>query len=507
MSRLSKNIIYNLFGKGLLLVLGFVAVKYIFKRLGEDALGIIYFTYMMNAMLTAVLNMGICSTTIHEVSAHLESEPEYIKDLIRTFSLFYWGVYALVGVALFFMAPILVEKWINLKTMDPSTAIYILRILGIASFAALPTSFYASLFSGLQRMEFNNFIDVITTGLQQFGTILILVLGGNLLHVVYWFAACYGLRVVIYLAVSGYFFPVRALVPGYSAGIVKRNWNFASRMISVSVFTTIYTQIDKVIISKLLPIGILGYYSFAQGTVSKGTLLADSISQAAFPSFSAMFKKGDRTELISQYRKLQDTICFIGVLIFAVISFALLPLFAYILNEETARMLLLPGILLCVAGLLNATLRIPGVFALAVGRPGIDARQSLYALFVVPPVTIFLIYSLGLTGAALSVVFCYLFIYFYSVRRICRECIEIPVWEWYRHILKVFVLAGLTYGAAGIVLSITGIFSISSLVLAYTCASIAFIAGAFLMIGQELQSTLYRFRKVLKEKIGGFINE
>jgi O-antigen/teichoic acid export membrane protein len=205
-SRLSKNIIYNLLGQGLLLVLGFVAVRYIFRRLGEDALGIIYFTAVMNAILCAVLEMGICATTVREVSAHFESNHGYVKDVIRTFSLVYWALYALLAVAVFLLAPFLVKNWISLKAMDLATAIHVLRVLGIASLVALPKSFYVSLFRGLQRMEFNNFIDVATSGFQQFGTILILALGGNVFHVVYWFAGCYGLSVLAYFFVSTRFF-------------------------------------------------------------------------------------------------------------------------------------------------------------------------------------------------------------------------------------------------------------------------------------------------------------
>jgi len=43
MSKLTKNIIFNLIGQSILLVLGFVAVRYIYRGLGEDALGIICF--------------------------------------------------------------------------------------------------------------------------------------------------------------------------------------------------------------------------------------------------------------------------------------------------------------------------------------------------------------------------------------------------------------------------------------------------------------------------------
>jgi len=270
MSRLSKNVIYNLFGQGLLLVLSFISVKYIFKQLGEDALGIIYFTAMMNAVLCAVLEMGICSTTVREVSAHFKSESNYIHDLIRTFSLFYWGAYVFLGVAIFFLAPVIVEKWINLKTMNMATATYILRILGIASIVALPKSLYASLFRGLERMEFNNFIDVSTTGLQQLGTILILALGGDLFFVVYWFASCYAFGIFIYVAISARFFSLRTLIPGYSFSVIKRNLGFASRMMSISIMATISSQADKIIISKLLPIDVVGYYGIAYGIASKG---------------------------------------------------------------------------------------------------------------------------------------------------------------------------------------------------------------------------------------------
>jgi len=504
MSRISKNIVYNLSGQGLLLVLGFVAVRYIFRQLGEDALGIIYFTVMMNSVLCAVLEMGICSTTVREVSAHFESDPNYIQELIGTFSLFYWSTYALFGVVIYFLAPIIVRQWINLKTMDTLTAIYVLRILGIASLVALPKSFYVSLFRGLQRMEFNNFIDVGASGLQQFGAILVLTLGGNLFQVAYWFATCYVLTILTYIFASTRFFPLRALVPGYSSVVVKRNLDFASRMMSISIIATIHRQADKIIISKLMPIGLIGYYGVVYSSISRGTLLTGAVSQAAFPSFSTLFGADDRNGLISQYWKLQDLLCFGIVLILAAIPFASLPLFSYILNEDAARLLLVPIILLCVGFYMNGTLNIPYVFSLAVGKPDIAARLNFYALFIVLPVTALLIYSFGLIGAGLSWVFYHIFAYSYGVPRICRECMEIPVWQWYFHVLKIFLLVGLTYGVAWTLLGIIGNHSILAFTTAYIVGSVVFLTGSYLMIGKELRETLFSHLQALKKKIVEF---
>lgn len=501
MSRLAKNIIYNLIGQGLLLILGFVAVKYVFKELGEDALGIIYFTLMMNGVLVAVLDMGICSTTVREVSAHFHDERGYIVDLIRTASLFYWGAYVLVAAAVYFGAPFLVEKWIKLETMNFGIATHVLRVLGIAVLVALPRSLYSSLFRGLQRMEFNNIIDVTTSALQQFGIILILTLGGGLLPVVYWLAVSFGLGMLCYLLVAGLFFPWRALVPGFSTSVVRRNFRYSSNMMSVSLLAMVHTQSDKVIVSKFLPIGALGYYGFAYSAVSKATLLTSAIAHAAFPSFSSLFRTRGQEGMMPQYRMLQDLLCFGTVPLFAVIPFAALPAFSFVFNAEVAKMLFIPVMFITLGFYMNGTLNVPYVFSLAVGKPEITVRSNLYALFIVLPATGVLIYLFGLAGAAFSWVCYHLFVYSYGVPRICYECLKIPVTQWYKHLLKVGILASSTYGVAWLVLESFGAHSMLNGAFAYSGASILFLVGAYLMIGDELRETLLGYLQRLQIKV------
>ncbi len=492
MSRLYKNIIYNLIGRGLLLILGLVSIKYIFKQLGEDALGIIYFTSMMNVVICAVLEMGISSTTVREISGSVKTEPEYINNLIRTFSLFYWTAYIILGVTFFFIAPVMVEKWINLKTMDTATATTVLRILGITSLIALPKSFYTCIFSGLQRMEFINFIDVFTTAFQQIGTILIISLKGSLFYVVYWFASCYLFRLLIYIVSASYFFSLQTLCPGYSVSVIKRNWHFASRMMATTIIATVHTQIDKLIISKLLPVGVLGYYSLAYANVSKGTLLTGAISQAVYPVFSELYQSGNHIALMSKYRKMQDLLCFGIVPIFAAIPFVALPLFSYILNENIAIQLILPITFLCIGFYMNGTLTIPYMISLAIGEPGIAARLNFYCLFFIPPAAFLLINFFGLTGAGFSFVFYHILAYSYGVPLICSKCLKIRVSEWFIHVIRIYILIGLSYGVSGILVKFFCTPTIISLLTAYLGASVIYLAGAYFLIGEELREVLER---------------
>lgn len=207
--------------------------------------------------------------------------------------------------------------------------------------------------------------------------------------------------------------------------------------------------------------------------------------------------------MMSQYRKLQDLLCFGTVPIFGIIPFAVLPVFGFVFNPDVAKMLLLPITFLALGFYMNGALNVPYIFSLAVGKPEISSKSNFLALFIVLPVTALLIYLFGLIGAGFSWVFYHLFAYSYAVPRICSECLNISVWKWYLHVFKIFLLISMTYGLAWAINEFIGSHSILSLTLAYTVGFIAFLIGAYFMIGDELKKTLLQLPRTLKTKIAG----
>lgn len=492
MSRLAKNVLYNVTGQGLLLIVSFAAVRLVFRRLGDDALGVIYFALALNILLSTTLTMGVCETIVREVASHLPAKPAYVEDLLRTASSFAWGVYALVSLGIYFAAPVLVEKWIHLKSTDAATAILVLRILGIASFVMLPRLVYTSILRGLERMGWPNLIDVVTTALQQGGIIAILALGGGLLDVVYWIAACAVLGVVAYALVCGRFVRWMSLVPGYSGAVVAHNLSFTGHVAAISVLAIIQMQADKAIVSKLLPIGMFGLYTVASNAVSRSTLLTGAVAQAAFPHLSALHHEGNRERLVTQFNKLQDLICFGTVPLFAAVPFVARPLFTSMFDAHNAQLLLLPATFLAIGFYMNATLTVLYFLSIACGRPDIAARQSVYSIFLVLPSTVALVYFFGLNGAGFSWIFYHLFAYAYQVPRTYAECLQERSWTWYATILKIFGVVAVTYGVAWGVLVL---FRLEQawlpLALAYALATLAFAGIAYGMVGDELRGAFH----------------
>jgi O-antigen/teichoic acid export membrane protein len=490
-SRLSKNIVYNFLGQTLLLVLGFIAVRYIFRQLGEDALGIIYFTATMTAILSGVLEKGIYSTTIREVASNIYKEPGYIQSFIQTGSFFSWIIYLIFSITVFWLSPILVEHWIHLTTIDGATATYILRILGIASLLVFPISFYASLLRGKQRMEFNNIIDVIASAIQQLGLVVLLIISDDLLMVVYWIAFCYFLKVLSYFLTCSRFFSLSSFLPLYSHKVIVKNSKFALNMIYISILAMVQKQADKLMISKMMPIGLLGYYGFVFGALNKAGLITSSIAQAAYPSLCTSYDENDKTALVAKFKELQDLVCLVTVPIFAGILFAAMPTLTFIFDYNTAKLLQVPVMLLCLGFYLNGTMAIPYRIILTTDKPEIAVRQNFYAIFSVLPITFGAIYLYGLSGAALGWVIYFLFSYIYSVPRIFKECLNLSPWLFYSHIFRILLLATLTYGSAYIIISIAISFNIMTLIVTYLVASLFYFAGVYIIVGEGLRKLIY----------------
>ncbi len=497
MTRLTRNIIYNVAGQGLVLILSLIAVRFIFRRLGDDVFGIIFFNLVLTTVLASTLELGISATIVREVSSFFDKDRKYVTELIRTATLLYWGLGLLLVVVIWVTAPLLVTYWVNLRSLDPGTAAALLRILSATTLVALPKALYTSVFRGRQMMAFNNAIDVGTALAQQAGILLLLLRGAGVYVVAAWISASVILGIVAYVIGAAQVVGWSALRPAFSTDVVHRTIGFTGRMTVISLLSLVHTQAAQVIVSKVLPIAQFGFYGLAASTVNRATLVTNAVSQAAFPSLSSLFASGDRPALLLQYRKLQDLVCYGTIPLFAGICFAALPVYTYVFNGAVAQQLLLPTAFLALGSWMNATISIPYMLSLAMGRPDIAMRTTSLAVIVVLPATFVLIFQLGIVGAGLSWVVYHVFVYAYMIPRISHECLGITAADWYAHTLRAAALAVVTYGVASLVLLIPSGHPLWVLALAYALASFAFAAGALFLLGPDLRSTLRGLRAAI----------
>jgi len=450
-----------------------------------------YFTLALNGVFCGALEMGVCSTTVREISASLPREPRYVIEYCRSVSFAYWGLYLVLVSVLYFSAPWLVRHWLALGSVDPGTGTWIVRRLGVAALLGLPRSFYLSVCRGMERMDVSNGVDAVSQGLQSIGVAAILSYGGSMTAAVNWLAATFAIGIFLYIVACSVLLSWRALVPWLSLSAVSSNFGFSMQMGGVSALSVVHSESDKAIVSRLLPVGALGYYGVVSNMMVKATLATSAVAQAAFPSLSAVIRNTSRAEALSRYRRLHDLICFGTVPIFTGVVFFAPTLMSYLFDNHVARLMMIPVAWLALGHYMNATLNIPFMFSLADGRPDIALAENVIALFASLPAAVLFVYWYGLAGAGFSWVFYHLVLYSYGVPRTCRECLGTPVWDWFAHIARIGLLTAASYGAIWWVGTATGMSATFwGLTLSYLVGSLAFLAGARMMICEELQNAL-----------------
>jgi O-antigen/teichoic acid export membrane protein len=348
-------------------------------------------------------------------------------------------------------------------------------------------------------MALNNAIDVGTAGAQQAGILLLLLAGAGVYLVAAWISTSVILGIIAYVVASARLVGWNALRPAFSVEVVRRTIGFTGHMMVISVLSLVQLQGAQVIVSKLLPIAEFGFYGFAASTVNRATFVTTAVSQAAFPSFSSLFAANDRPALLLQYRKLQDLVCFGTLPLFAGICFAALPVYTYVFNAGVAHQLLLPTAFLALGTWMNATMSIPYMLTVAMGKQQIASRTTVLATVFALPVTVLLVYRLGLNGAGLSWVYYHIFLYAYMVPRVCRECLGIRPLAWYQHVAKAIGVGAAAYGLLWVALVMPNPDSLPILIAAYVIATVAFAPIALLLIGPDLRFTLRQLRASLSK--------
>jgi O-antigen/teichoic acid export membrane protein len=400
---------------------------------------------MMSAILTAALELGLSKTTIRELAGYQTTEPEYVIRLLQTFSSVYWLAYALLSLALLFSVPLIIGSWVKLTTMDHELASHALLILGVSSLLAIPKILLSSICVGLQKMHINNSINVIVAILQQAGIILLLSGGGNILSVAFWIAATNVLNMLVYMFFVSRLVSPYALLPRFSMEVMKRVKKYSLKMAWISLLAMVSKQVDKLLISMMLPIGVLGIYSFAYMTITKLTLITDAIVQAVFPVFSELERENDKTKSQHRFFALQDMLIYGLAPLFALAVFLAMPVFTLLLDEAKAEGLLLPILFLSIAFYLNGTLRLLNTYVSACGKPGYIIKAIMLLLIAVAPITVLLISGYGMTGAAFSWIVTSVIGACYMVPNVYLKELHQPVDTWLRPILTVVALVCITY--------------------------------------------------------------
>ncbi|MDQ3639905.1 MAG: oligosaccharide flippase family protein [Actinomycetota bacterium] len=374
--------------------------------LGVEAYGLIGF-FLTLLSVSNLLDLGLSSAINRELArfSARPGEAREARDLVRTLELVYWSLAAVVGTTIWLLAPALAGGWLNASQLPVTTVRSALMVMGLALAAQWPLSLYSGGLMGLQRQVLLNAVLVVTATVRNFGAVLLLWLLTPSVIVFFAWQAVASLAHTLVTAVLLWRSLPDGEAPRFQRSALIGIWRFAAGVGVTSALAVVITQMDKVVLSKILSLREFGYYSLATAVASGLTFLVLPIFQAVFPRFSALVAR-DEPQLLSRvYHQACQLMAAVVLPIAAVLAlFSAEVLKVWTGDADTVQQTDRLLALLVVGTALNSLMNVPYALQLALGWTRLALYLNAGAVVVFLPLLVVATSHQGaIAGAAIWV--------------------------------------------------------------------------------------------------------
>jgi O-antigen/teichoic acid export membrane protein len=355
--------------------------------------------------LFSVLDLGL-TTTLNREFARLsaQAQPEARqRTLLRTVETIYWFIAALIAGLVIAAARPIAEHWVRPEALSVEVIVAAVVMMGVVMLFDWPLTMYSGGLLGLQRHVMLNAVNAVMATLRGIGAILVLWLLDPTLTVFF------GWQLVVSILHTA---AVAATLWGCIGGVRRAAfdllvliplWRFAAGIVLIGVTSIALMQVDKLMVSKLLPLSELGYYTLAAALALGLYRIISPFFAAVFPRFSQLVAVGDQQGLASLYHRSCETLSVIvlpAAVFLAFFSREVLILWTRdpVLTDETHLVLTILVIGTAMSGLMN----LPYAVQLAYGWSRLALTYNVVSVFILFPAAYMLTRRWGIVGASLS---------------------------------------------------------------------------------------------------------
>lgn len=379
-----------------------VCIPLYLKFLGIEAYGLIGIYLTLQAILQ-VLDFGL-SPTMNREMARYSVQPEKAaeaRDLVRTLEAGYWLIGIAIGAVILAASPWLARDWLKGGAIPLRDLQHTIMLMAVLAVFQWPVSFYQGGLMGLGRQVAYNGLNMVMVTLANGGAVLILWLVSPTIQAFFlWLIAVNAAKAILLATFLWKTLPRASRSAEFDLRQVRNIWRFAAGMSGITAFALILTQMDKVILSKLLSLKVFGYYSLA-GMFGMGlAMIVGSVFNTIFPRFSAL-AAGNEEALSPIYHRCTQLMAVLVLPVAAVLSmFSIDILQLWTRNAEVARNAGPIASILVVGTAINGLMYLPYALQLAYGWTSIGLRITIFLTVTLLPAIWILATRYGAVGAA-----------------------------------------------------------------------------------------------------------
>jgi O-antigen/teichoic acid export membrane protein len=406
MSLLRRNIVANVLGQSVGVLSGILLMPLYARFLGKEGFGLVGFFLSLQA-IAAILDLGLAAAANREVSrlSAVQGEPGAGRHVVRTLEVLYAAMATLAFASLALSAGWIAGNWINAEELSRELVRDCVLIAAATIGVRLMETLYYGVLRGLERqVTMNLFSSGMIVGQTVALAAILVIVRPGVREFLLWQA---GFVLVEFLALRRLAWrelqALGAVRPRFRPAVIRGIWRYALSVNGISLFAAGIKQVDKIVISKLMSIGTLGYYSAASLAANGIGKVAVPFQTALFPRFSALFAQQENDALGRLFRHSVRLLSLLSCSVAAAFAFFSWDILrVWMQSEEAASTAATPLSILASAMMFNGIMAPVFSLILATGYTQISLLMNAAGLAVLIPGTIYLVGAFGLAGAAMA---------------------------------------------------------------------------------------------------------
>lgn len=416
---LKINIGSNFLGTGYQIVLQIALLPIVFNALGPEAYGLVgLFTILANVF--SLLDLGMSPALGRELSrlSAIQNSGARMRRTISTLEIVCGGLALVIGTVLFTSSEFFGRYWITDTTLPLPVVSNCLSWMALQIAFQFMMCFYSSGLTGLQKIVRLNVLQSILQTFRAAAVVALLYtapqwLDLTLIEQFFILNAAISGVALILIATSLY----RALPEngdttmkaGFFLTVLNRFhvecfqtcWRYAAGMTATMAVVMLLTQLDKIVLSKVLSLEQFGFYSIASGIAITMAKPAPLIFSAVLPRFTQLVALDDTAALKKTYLKSVRLTAWIVLPVAGTVILFSGPLFDIYLNHNTnAGAIASLASVLIMGYSLHSLTYMPYALSLAYGWTRYGFIISVAACIFLLPIILFCALQFGAIGAA-----------------------------------------------------------------------------------------------------------
>ena len=398
-----RNIVANYVGQGITALLGLAFVPLYIRYLGMEAYGLVGLFALVQAWLV-LLDLGMTPTLSREMARYTAGAVpvQFIRNLLRSLELLCAAIAATVAATMMLGSRFIAARWLNLGHLPVGMVAHALTIMAVVVALRFCEGIYRSALIGLQQQLWFNGASVVLAVFRSAGVVMILAFVSPTIEAFFVWQGFVSLLTLAAFGAKLHLGLPRAPQPArFTLSALVEVRTFAGGMIGITLLAVLLTQVDKLLLSRLLPLESFGFYMLASTVSGVIFLIVAPITQAVYPNFVRHVVDGQVRRLSDSYHATAQLVTVvIGPAAALLVAFPQTILMAWSGNVRMTLVAAPVLALLAVGNFCNGIMQVPLQLQLAYGWTRLLLVVNVVGLVVLLPALLWAVPRFGGIAAA-----------------------------------------------------------------------------------------------------------